>query len=238
MQETRLYDPERHETRSMRSKEDAQDYRYFPDPDLPPLVVGDEWIVKIREAMPELPEAMRERLITQHGISKYDAMQLTASRELVDFYGQTVKVLAIGDAATCKLVANWVLGAVSAALNRTDMAIEQSPVSPAALAGLLARVRDNTISGKIAKDVFETMWESGDAADSIIERQGLKQISDAGAIEEIVDAVIAENAAIVAEYRAGKEKAFNSLVGKAMAATKGKANPTQVNELLKKKLGS
>jgi aspartyl-tRNA(Asn)/glutamyl-tRNA(Gln) amidotransferase subunit B len=238
VQETRLYDPDRGETRSMRRKEDAQDYRYFPDPDLPPLVVGDEWIVQIRDAMPELPQDTRERLVTQHGISNYDATQLTASRELVDFYGQTVKTLAIGDAATCKLVANWVLGAVSAVLNRTELTIEQSPVSPAALAGLLARVRDNTISGKIAKDVFDAMWETGDAADSIIEREGLKQISDVGAIEKIIDSVLVENAAIVAEYRAGKEKAFNSLVGKAMAASKGKANPAQVNELLKKKLGS
>lgn len=236
VQETRLYDPDKRETRSMRSKEDAQDYRYFPDPDLPPLVVDDRWIVEIRESMPELPEAMRERLIMEHGISNYDATHLTASRELVDFYGQTVKSLQDGDAATYKLVANWLLGTVSAALNKADLTIERSPVSPTALAGLLVRVRDNTISGKIAKDVFDAMWASGDTADAIIERKGLKQISDAGAIEKIVDAVIAENPAIVAEYRAGKEKAFNSLVGKAMAATKGKANPGQVNELLKKKL--
>jgi aspartyl-tRNA(Asn)/glutamyl-tRNA(Gln) amidotransferase subunit B len=237
VQETRLYDPDRRETRPMRSKEDAQDYRYFPDPDLPPLVVSNEWIVQIREAMPELPQETRERLVTQHGISNYDATQLTATRELVDFYGQTVKTLAIGDAGTCKLVANWVLGPVSAVLNRTELTIQRSPISPAALAGLLARVRDNTVSGKIAKDVFDAMWETGDAADSIIEREGLKQISDVGAIEKIVNSVLAENAAIVAEYRAGREKAFNSLVGKAMAATKGKANPAQVNELLKKKLG-
>ena len=238
VQETRLYDPDKRETRSMRSKEDAQDYRYFPDPDLPPLVVDKSWIELIGESMPELQHAMKARLVRDHGITEYDAAQLTADRDLVDYYGETIKALQAGGAHANKLVANWVLGEVSAALNKSGLEIARSPVSPVALAGLIARIRDNTISGKLAKDVFDAMWAGDGNADSIIEKQGLRQISDTGAIEKIVDAVIAENPAIAAEYRAGKEKAFNSLVGKAMAATKGKANPAQVNELLKKKLGS
>ena len=239
VQETRLYDPDRGETRSMRSKEDAQDYRYFPDPDLPPLVVDDRWIEQIRESLRELPREMRQRLIAQ-GISEYDATRLTASRDLVDFYGQTVKVLQIGDAGTCKLVANWVLGDVSAALNKAEIEISQSPVSPMQLAALLKRIADGTISGKMAKDVFDAMWagEHGGNADAIIDAQGLEQISDEGAIVKLIDDVLAANPAIVAEFRAGKEKAFNSLVGKTMAASKGKANPAQVNAVLKKKLSS
>jgi len=238
VQETRLYDPDRHETRSMRSKEDAQDYRYFPDPDLPPLVIDKNWITRVRESMPELPEAMKQRLVAQHGITEYDATLLTASRSLVDYYGQVVKALQAGDAQSNKLVANWVLGEFSAALHRAELDVAHVPVSATQLAGLLKRVADGTISGKIAKEVFDAMWvgENGGDPDAIIAAKGLTQISDAGAIEKIVAAVLAANPAIVAEVNAGKEKAFNALVGKVMAASKGKANPAQVNAILKQKL--
>jgi aspartyl-tRNA(Asn)/glutamyl-tRNA(Gln) amidotransferase subunit B len=243
-QETRLYDAERNETRSMRSKEEAHDYRYFPDPDLPPLTIDDAWIAHVRAAMPELPEAMRARLVAQHGIGDYDALQLTASRELVDYYEATVRApasAALGSAAH-KLAANWVLGEFSAARNRSDISIVDAPVRPAQLAGLLRRIGDATISGKIAKDVFDAMWageaSGDDAADAIIERRGLRQISDAGAIEALVDQVLAANPAIVAEVRAGRDKAFNSLVGQVMKASKGKANPAEVNATLKRKLGA
>jgi len=242
LQETRLYDPERNETRSMRSKEEAQDYRYFPDPDLPPLAIDDAWIERIRAAMPELSEAMRARLVARHGIGDYDALQLTASRELVEYYETVCAALSATNAATYKLAANWVLGEFSAARNRSDVAVPDAPVKPAQLAGLLRRVADGTLSGKMAKDVFDAMWAgeaSGDAAaDAIIERKGLRQVSDAGAIEALVDQAIAANPAIVAEFRAGKEKAFNSLVGQVMKASKGKANPAQVNAILKRRLGS
>jgi len=241
VQETRLYDPDRHETRSMRSKEDAQDYRYFPDPDLPPLVIAEDWIARVKAAMPELPEAMKHRLVAQHGITEYDAALLTASRALVDYYGQAVKALPSGNAQSNKLVANWVLGEFSAALHKAELDVAHAPVAATQLAGLLKRVADGTISGKIAKDVFDAMWTGeaqGDgAADAIIAAKGLTQISDSGAIGKIVDDVLAANPAIVAEVKAGKEKAFNSLVGKVMAASKGKANPAQVNAILKQKLG-
>jgi len=235
VQETRLYDPDRRETRSMRSKEDAQDYRYFPDPDLPPLVVDDAWIARIKTELAELPEAMQRRFERDYALSVHDAIALTASRELAQYFERAARV-----APDAKAVANWVLGEVAAALNRGEIEIAQSPVAPEALAHLLRRITDGTISGKIAKDVFDAMWageaEGEEAADVIIERKGLRQISDEGAIEKIVDSVIAGNAAIVAEYRAGKDKAFNALVGKVMAASKGKANPAQVNAILKRKL--
>jgi len=240
VQETRLYDPDKHETRSMRSKEDAQDYRYFPDPDLPPLVIDNNWITRVRESMPELPEAMKRRLVSQHGLTEYDATLLTANRALVDYYGQAVKALQAGDAQSNKLVANWVLGEFSAALHKVELDVAHAPVSAAQLAGLLKRVADGTISGKIAKDVFDAMWageaHGENAADTIIATRGLTQISDSGAIGKIVDDVLAANPAIVAEVKAGKERAFNSLVGKVMAASKGKANPAQVNAILKTKL--
>jgi aspartyl-tRNA(Asn)/glutamyl-tRNA(Gln) amidotransferase subunit B len=238
VQETRLYDPDRHETRSMRSKEDAQDYRYFPDPDLPPLVIDEDWIERVREAMPELPEAMKLRLVAQHGITEYDATLLTASRALVDYYGQTAKALQSGDAQSNKLAANWVLGEFSAALHKAELDVARAPVPARKLAGLLKRIADGTISGKIAKDVFDAMWtgEHGGDPDAIIAAKGLTQISDSGAIGRIVDDVIAANPAIVAEVKAGKEKAFNALVGKVMAASRGKANPAQVNAILKTKL--
>ncbi len=238
VQETRLYDSDRHQTRSMRSKEDAQDYRYFPDPDLPPLAIDDAWIERVKSELPELPEAMKARFEAQYGLPAYDARTLTASRELATYFEATAA--AIPGAA--KLAANWVLGELSAALNKVDRDIAEAPVAAAQLAGLLRRIQDGTISGKIAKDVFDAMWAGAatgeGAADAIIEMKGLKQISDAGAIEKIVDEVLAANPAIVAEFRAGREKAFNSLVGKAMAASRGKANPAQVNAILKRKLGA
>ena len=237
VQETRLYDPDRRETRSMRSKEDAQDYRYFPDPDLPPLVIGEDWIARVRAEMPELPEAMQQRFVRDYALPAADAAALTGSRESSAYFEAAAKA-AGGEA---KVVANWMLGELAAALNRAELDIARSPVSAAQLAGLLKRIADGTISGKIAKDVFDAMWageaQGDDAADAIIAQKGLRQISDAGAIEKIVDDAIAANPAIVAEYKAGKEKAFNSLVGKVMAASKGKANPAQVNAILKQKLG-
>ena len=237
VQETRLYDPDRHETRSMRSKEDAQDYRYFPDPDLPPLVIDPDWIARVRSEMPELPEAMKARFVHDYGLPATDATTLTANRELADYF----EVAAKQSGGEAKIVANWVLGEVSAALNKAEIDIAQSPVSALQLAGLLRRIADGTISGKIAKDVFDAMWtgegQGENTADAIIAAKGLRQISDEGAIGKIVDDAIAANPAIVAEYKAGKDKAFNSLVGKVMAASKGKANPAQVNAMLKRKLG-
>ncbi|MGE5720883.1 MAG: Asp-tRNA(Asn)/Glu-tRNA(Gln) amidotransferase subunit GatB, partial [Sphingomonadales bacterium] len=232
VQETRLYDPDRDETRSMRSKEEAHDYRYFPDPDLLPLVVGEALIEDIRASLPELPEAKRERYEREWGLSTYDAVTLTQSRELAAYFEDVVARPSVEP----KLAANWVMGDVSAALNRSDLEVTASPVSSAALAGLLARIRDNTISGKIAKDVFDAMWAGEGGADEIIEKKGLKQITDAGAIEKVVDEVLAANPKSVEEFRAGKEKAFNALVGQVMKASKGKANPAAVNELLKRKL--
>ncbi len=238
VQETRLYDPDRHETRSMRGKEDAQDYRYFPDPDLPPLVISEDWIARVKTELPELPAAMKARLQTQYGLPVADATLLTHDRATGAYFEDAARLFA-GEA---KMVANWVLGEVSAALNKAELDIARCPVPAAQLAGLLKRVSDGTISGKIAKDVFEAMWAGDvpgdDAADAIILAKGLRQISDEGAIEKILDDAIAANPAIVAEYRAGKEKAFNSLVGKVMAASKGKANPAQVNAILKRKLAS
>jgi aspartyl-tRNA(Asn)/glutamyl-tRNA(Gln) amidotransferase subunit B len=235
VQETRLYDPDRDETRSMRSKEDAQDYRYFPDPDLPPLVVDAAWIERVRADMPELPEAKRARFIKDYVVSSGDAAQLTATAGTANYFEATVTA-PVDTKLSGKTAANWILGEVAAAANRAEIEIDEGPVPAKRLAALLARIEDGTISGKIAKDVFDAMWAGEGDADAIIEARGLKQISDEGAIESIVDSVIAANPAIVAEFRAGKEKAFNALVGKAMAATKGKANPAQVNAILKRRL--
>jgi aspartyl-tRNA(Asn)/glutamyl-tRNA(Gln) amidotransferase subunit B len=232
VQETRLYDPDRDETRSMRSKEDAQDYRYFPDPDLLPLVIAEADIERIGAALPELPQAKRNRLVRELGLSAYDAEQLTASREAADYF----ETLARESGAETKICANWQTGELAAALNRDGLEITDSPVSAAALGALLKRIADGTISGKIAKDVFEAMWAKEGTPDAIIEAKGLKQISDSGAIEKLIDEVLAANAKQVEDYRAGKEKAFNSLVGQVMKASRGKANPGQVNEILKKKL--
>jgi aspartyl-tRNA(Asn)/glutamyl-tRNA(Gln) amidotransferase subunit B len=239
VQETRLYDPDKKETRSMRSKEDAHDYRYFPDPDLMPLVIDSEWVERVRAALPELPAGMQARFVESYGLSEYDAAVLTQSKAQAAYFEA---VVAKAGKASAKPAANWIMGELSSQLNREDIGIDASPVSSAQLAGLLARIADNTISNKIAKEVFQLMWEerSSDegAADRIIEAKGLKQITDTGAIEKIIDEVLAANAKSVEEFRAGKEKAFNALVGQAMKATKGKANPAQVNELLKKKLGA
>jgi aspartyl-tRNA(Asn)/glutamyl-tRNA(Gln) amidotransferase subunit B len=232
IQETRLYDSVKDETRSMRSKEEANDYRYFPDPDLLPLEITSEFIESVRAGLPELPDAKRERFQSQYGLNDYDAGVLTATRELADYYEAVV------GAAGCdpKLCANWVMGDLAASLNKAGLDIEQSPVQPERLAGLIQRIADDTISGKLAKQVFEALWETGDTADAIIEQQGLKQITDSGAIEAIIDQIIAANPDQVAGYKAGKEKLFGFFVGQAMKATGGKANPAQLNELLKQKL--
>jgi aspartyl-tRNA(Asn)/glutamyl-tRNA(Gln) amidotransferase subunit B len=232
-QETRLYDPERDETRSMRTKEDAQDYRYFPDPDLLPLVVKDEEIERLKRELPELPDAKRERFEREYRLPAYDAALVTASRAAADFFETLVKTSGV----ETKLCANWQAGELSAALNREGLQIEGSHIDAPALGLLLKRIADGTVSGKMAKEVFDAMWAGEGGADEVIERRGLRQISDSGEIEKLVDEVLAANARQVQDYRAGKEKAFNSLVGQVMKATRGKANPAQVNEMLKRKLG-
>jgi aspartyl-tRNA(Asn)/glutamyl-tRNA(Gln) amidotransferase subunit B len=238
VQETRLYDPDKRETRSMRSKEDAHDYRYFPDPDLMPLVIDDAWVARVRGELPELPAAMQQRFAEQYGVTPYDATVLTSSKAMAAYFEA---VVAKAGAAQAKTVANWLMGDVSSQLNRDGIEIDASPVSAAQLALLLQRIADGTISNKIAKEIFATIWDEkatdDAAADRIIDAKGLRQISDTGALEAIIDEVLAANAKSVEEFRAGKEKAFNALVGQAMKATKGKANPQQVNELLKQKLG-
>ncbi|WP_233846089.1 Asp-tRNA(Asn)/Glu-tRNA(Gln) amidotransferase subunit GatB [Paraburkholderia sp. HD33-4] len=237
VQETRLYDPDKRETRSMRSKEDAHDYRYFPDPDLMPLVIDAAWVERVKSEMPELPEAIQRRFVSQYGLTPYDANVLTSSKATAAYYEAVVAKVG---AANAKLAANWVMGEVSSQLNREGLDMAACPVSAAQLALVLQRIADGTISNKIAKEIFLAIWEekASDeaAADRIIEAKGLKQISDTGALEAIIDEVLAANQKSVDEYRAGKEKAFNALIGQAMKATKGKANPAQVNELLKKKL--
>ncbi|CAH2770996.1 MAG: Aspartyl-tRNA(Asn) amidotransferase subunit B (EC @ Glutamyl-tRNA(Gln) amidotransferase subunit B (EC [uncultured Caballeronia sp.] len=239
VQETRLYDPDKRETRSMRSKEDAHDYRYFPDPDLMPLVIDEAWIARVRSELPELPEAMQTRFVEQYALTPYDAAGLTSSKAMSAYFE---RVVAMVGPAHAKLAANWLMGEVSSQLNRDSLDIADSPVSPAQLGLVIQRVADGTISNKIAKDIFQAIWEekttADTAADRIIEAKGLKQISDTGALEAIIDEVMAANQKSVNEYRSGKEKAFNALIGQAMKATKGKANPQQVNELLKKKLSS
>jgi aspartyl-tRNA(Asn)/glutamyl-tRNA(Gln) amidotransferase subunit B len=216
----------------MRSKEEANDYRYFPDPDLLPLEITSDFIESVRSDLPELPDAKRDRFKSEYGLNDYDAEVLTATRELATYFEAVVK------AAGCdaKLCANWVMGDLAAALNKAGLEIEHSPVQPERLAGLVQRIADDTISGKIAKQVFEALWESGESADAIIEKQGLKQITDTGAIEAIIDEIIAANPDQVAGYKAGKDKLFGFFVGQAMKATGGKANPGQLNDLLKKKL--
>ncbi len=238
VQETRLYDPDRDETRSMRSKEDAMDYRYFPDPDLLPVAIDATTIERIRADMPELPQAMRERFVEGYRLSPYDATTLTSSKALAQYFEAAARMAASTFGGDAKTVANWVLGDVSGRLNESGLAANAAPVTPAALAGLLARIADGTISGKMAKEVFAGMWAGEGDADAIIAARGLKQISDSGEIEKIIDDVLAANARSVEEFRAGKEKAFNALVGQAMKASRGKANPAQVNEILKRKLAA
>ncbi|MEC5398726.1 Asp-tRNA(Asn)/Glu-tRNA(Gln) amidotransferase subunit GatB [Uliginosibacterium sp. H1] len=237
-QATVLFDPDSGETRVMRTKEDAHDYRYFPDPDLLPLEISDAWKSEVRAAMPELPHELAQRFQGEYGLSAYDAATLTASRDTAQFYVDAVKAAGAAQATQLpKLIANWVMGELAARLNKEERGIATSPVSAAQLAGLVARIADNTISNNIARKVFEALWNGdGASADEVIEKQGLKQVTDVSAIEPIIDEVLANNAANVAEYKAGKEKAFNALVGQVMKASKGKASPAQVNELLKKKL--
>ncbi|MBU1461419.1 MAG: Asp-tRNA(Asn)/Glu-tRNA(Gln) amidotransferase subunit GatB, partial [Gammaproteobacteria bacterium] len=235
VQETRLYDPNKDETRSMRSKEEANDYRYFPCPDLLPVVIEQSFLDEVRASLPELPVEKRERFEREFGLSAYDADVLAASREMADYFEAVQRVC--GDA---KLAANWVMGELSSLLNKDNLAIEQSPVSAEQLGGMIQRIKDNTISGKIAKMVFEAMAAGEGSADEIIEKKGLKQVTDTGAIEKMLDEVLAANAEQVEQYRASDEakrgKMFGFFVGQAMKASKGKANPAQVNQLLKSKL--
>jgi len=234
VQETRLYDSEKDLTRSMRSKEEANDYRYFPDPDLLPVVIDESYLEDIRSTLPELPDEKKRRFMDQFGLNAYDAGVLTASRELAEYFEAVVEV-AEGEA---KLASNWVTGDLMGALNKADLDIKDSPVSASMLGSMILRIVDNTISGKIAKEVFDAMWQGEGDADAVIDAKGLKQITDSGAIEPIIDEIIANNPGQVEQYREGKEKLFGFFVGQVMKATQGKANPQQVNELLKKKLGS
>jgi aspartyl-tRNA(Asn)/glutamyl-tRNA(Gln) amidotransferase subunit B len=232
-QATVLFDPDTGETRAMRSKEDAHDYRYFPDPDLPPLVIPPQWVERVKAAMPELPRAMAQRFQRDYGLPVYDAAMMTQGKAMGAFFEAAAR-----GCGQPKLVANWLMGEVSRRLNAEDKGIEASPVSAAQLAAMIGRIADGTISNNGAKQVFDALWTgAGSEVDTVIEAKGLKQMSDSGELERIVDEVLAANAKSVEEYRAGKDKAFNALVGQAMKATKGKANPAQVNELLKRKLG-
>ncbi len=232
-QATVLFNPDTGETRAMRTKEDAADYRYFPDPDLPPLVIADDWVARVKAQMPELPRAMAARFVAEYGLPEYDATTLTQSRVMGAYFEAAAK--ASGQA---KLVSNWVMGELSRRLNTQEAGIETSPVSAAQLAQLVARIADGTVSNNAAKQVFDALWTGdGTEVDAVIDAKGLKQMSDTGELESIIDAVLAANADNVAQYKAGKEKAFNALVGQAMKATKGKGNPAQVNALLKQKLG-
>ena len=234
VQETRLYDSDKNQTRSMRSKEEANDYRYFPDPDLPKMVLEDEIIDAIRAELPELPDARCKRFIEEYSLSDYDAETLTGSRELADYYEAAVKTLATQP----KLIANWVNGELAAGLNRDNLNITDSPVSADRLGQLVARIDDNTISGKIAKEVFEAIWNGEGTADEIIEKRGLKQISDDSAIEPIIDDILAKNSGQAEQYKGGNTKLLGFFVGQVMKASQGKANPGQVNQLLKQKLSS
>ncbi|MGZ8289897.1 MAG: Asp-tRNA(Asn)/Glu-tRNA(Gln) amidotransferase subunit GatB [Telluria sp.] len=236
-QATRLWDPDKKETRAMRTKEDAQDYRYFPDPDLPPLLISPDWIERIKSDMPELPAAMRARFVSDYALPEYDSLILTSSHEMAAYFEAVVSKAGKENA---KAAANWLMGDVASTLNREGVGISESPVEASQLALLLKRIADGTISNKIAKEVFSAMWEAKSTeeaiADTIIDQKGLRQISDSGALEKIVDDVLAANEKSVEQYRAGKEAAINALIGQAMKASKGKANPAQLTELLKKKL--
>lgn len=247
-QATVLFDPDTGETRAMRTKEDAADYRYFPDPDLPPLVIAPEWIERVKAQMPELPRAMAARFVADYGLPEYDATTLTQSKAMASYFEETARLC-----KQPKLASNWIMGEVSRRLNSEEIAIEVAPVQPTQLAALIDRIADGTISNNAAKQVFEVLWAAGRIAggalhedyvgraikeiDEIIEAKGLKQMNDSGALEKIIDEVIAANPDNVAQFKAGKDKAFNALVGQAMKASKGKANPQQVNDLLKQKLG-
>ena len=237
VQETRLYDSDKNETRPMRSKEEANDYRYFPDPDLLPVEIDEAYIAVVRGSLPELPDEKAARFSKDFGLSAYDAGVLCASRELGAYFESLVRAPDGLGGEHAKLAANWVMGELSSALNRDNLDIGHSRVPPAAMVGLLRRIVDNTISGKIAKEVFEAMWTSQESADSIISAKGLRQITDTGAIDGVIAAVIAANPKQLADYRSGKDKLFGFFVGQVMKATDGKANPAQLNDLLKTKLG-
>ncbi|HUD31651.1 MAG TPA: Asp-tRNA(Asn)/Glu-tRNA(Gln) amidotransferase subunit GatB [Variovorax sp.] len=238
-QATVLFDPDTGETRAMRTKEDAADYRYFPDPDLPPLVIAPEWIERVRGEMPELPRAMAERYVQSHGLSAYDAAQLTQSVALARYFDA-----AVAAGAAPKLASNWITGELARRLNAQDLGIEQAPVGAVQLAQVIVRIADGTVSNNAARQLFEELWKAGSAAggttvesvDALIDRLGLRQMNDSGALESIVDEVLAKNEKNIVEYRAGKDKAFNALVGQVMKASQGKANPAQVNALLKARL--
>jgi aspartyl-tRNA(Asn)/glutamyl-tRNA(Gln) amidotransferase subunit B len=232
VQETRLYDADKDETRSMRSKEEANDYRYFPDPDLLPVELDDKFLEQVRASLPELPEEKRQRFIEQYQLPEYDAGILTSSRDMADYFEKVVEE----SACEAKIAANWIIGDLSARLNKDDMEIAQSPVSAGMLADLLKRIGDKTISGKMAKDVFNGLWEQQGSVDDIIDKMGGGQITDSSAIEALIDGVIAANPAQVEQYRSGKDKVFGFFVGQVMKASKGKANPAQVNDILKQKL--
>jgi len=233
VQETRLYDADKNETRSMRSKEEANDYRYFPDPDLLPVVLDDAYLEAVKATLPELPDVKRDRFIEQYGLSSVDAGILTISRATADYFEKTAEL-----SADAKLAANWVMGEVSASLNKNDLDISDCPVAAEMLAGMIKRIADNTISGKIAKEVFEAMWAGDGDADTVIDKKGLKQITDSSAIEALVDEVIANNPSQAEEFKAGKEQLMGFFVGQVMKASKGKANPGQVNQMIKQKLSS
>ena len=232
VQETRLYDSDKDETRPMRSKEEANDYRYFPDPDLLPVIIDDEYIESIRQTLPELPQQKRARFIDEFGLSKQDASVLTSSKDMADYFEASLSATP----GMAKLCANWVTGELSGALNKAGVDIVDSPIDARRLGGMIARIADNTISGKIAKQIFEAMWSSEDDADAIIEAKGLKQITDSGAIEGMIDEILANNQPQVEQYRAGQEKMLGFFVGQVMKASQGKANPQQVNEILRDKL--
>ena len=235
-QETRLYDPDKDETRPLRSKEEANDYRYFPDPDLLPVELAQSFVEDVRRSLPELPDEKAQRFATHFGLSLYDAGVLSASREMGDFYETVVRGLPGDGRSNAKLAANWVMGELSGALNKDGIEVVQTRVSASSLSGLLARMIDETISGKIAKEVFEAMWTEGKDADAIIEARGLRQITDTGAIEKVISEVMAANPKQLSDYRSGKDKLFGFFVGQVMKQTGGKANPAQVNELLQKLL--
>ena len=231
-QATVLFNPDSGETRAMRSKEDAADYRYFPDPDLPPLVIEPQWVERVRSQMSELPRVMAQRFVGTYGLPEYDAAMLTQSRAVAAYFEATTRVC-----ASPKLASNWIMGELSRRLNADDVGIERSPVAAAQLGALIARIADGTVSNNAARQVFDALWNGeGNTVDALIEARGLKQMNDSGALEAIVDSVIAANPDNVAQFRAGKDKAFNALVGQVMKASRGKANPQQVNDLLRSKL--
>ncbi|HSW18794.1 MAG TPA: Asp-tRNA(Asn)/Glu-tRNA(Gln) amidotransferase subunit GatB [Ramlibacter sp.] len=233
-QATVLFDPDTGETRAMRTKEDAADYRYFPDPDLPPLVVAPEWVERVRSKMAELPRVMAARFVAEYGLPEYDATTLTQSKAMAAYFEEAARA-----SGQPKLASNWIMGEVSRRLNAGESSIDQAPVDAGRLAGLIGRIADGTVSNNAARQVFDALWSGeGDDVDAVIEAKGLRQMNDAGALEKIIDEVIAANPDTVAQFKAGKDKAFNPLVGQAMKASKGKANPAQVNELLRQKLGA